>query len=117
VEHNWTKYKGGHVKMTYTTILFDAKDGIATIALNRPEELNAINLELARDLMHALLQCDEDPAIRAVVISGEGRLFCAGGDLKAFTTQGKRLPYYIKEVTTYFHAALSRLARMESVQG
>lgn len=112
-EQTWTKYKGGHVKMTYTTILFDVKDGIASIALNRPEELNSINLELARDLMHVLLKCDEDTAIRAVVISGNGRLFCAGGDLKAFTTQGKRLSYYIKEVTTYFHAALSRLARMD----
>ncbi len=99
--------------MTYTTLLFDVKDGIAYITLNRPEALNSINLEFSRDLMHAVLHCDEDPAIRAVVISGNGRLFCAGGDLKDFTTQGKHLPYYIKEVTTYLHAALSRLTRMD----
>jgi 2-(1,2-epoxy-1,2-dihydrophenyl)acetyl-CoA isomerase len=105
--------KGGHGKMTYETLLFDAKDGVAHITLNRPEALNSINLELSRDLMRAILKCDEDPSIRAVILSGNGRLFCAGGDLRAFTAQGKQLPYHIKEVTTYFHAALSRLVRMD----
>jgi 2-(1,2-epoxy-1,2-dihydrophenyl)acetyl-CoA isomerase len=113
----WTLYgrnkgKGGHAKMTYSTLLFDVKDGIARITLNRPEALNSINRELSWDLMHAILECDEDPKIRAVVLSGNGRLFCAGGDLRAFATQGERLPYYIKEVTTYLHGALSRLTRM-----
>lgn len=98
--------------MTYSTLLFDVKDGIAHITLNRPEALNSINLELSRDLMQCVLECDEDPRIRAVVLSGNGRLFCAGGDLKTFTTQGERLPYYVKEVTTYLHAAVSRLTRM-----
>ncbi len=100
--------------MTYRTVLFDVKDGIAHITLNRPEALNSINLELSRDLMQAVLDCDEDPRVRAVVLSGKGRLFCAGGDLKTFTTQGERLPYYVKEVTTYLHGAISRLTRMNS---
>lgn len=98
--------------MTYSTLLFDVKDGIAHITLNRPEALNSINLELSKDLMQAVLECDEDPRIRAVVLSGNGRLFCAGGDLKTFTTQGERLPYYVKEVTAYLHGAVSRLTRM-----
>ena len=96
----------------YTTLLFDVRDGIARVTLNRPEALNSINRELSWDLMHAILECDEDPKIRAVVLSGNGRLFCAGGDLKTFITQDERLPYYIKEVTTYLHGALSRLIRM-----
>jgi 2-(1,2-epoxy-1,2-dihydrophenyl)acetyl-CoA isomerase len=104
--------KGGQTKMTYATLLFEVKDGIARITLNRPEALNSINRELSMDLMHAILECDEDPKIRAVVLSGNGRLFCAGGDLRAFTTQGERLPYYIKEVTSYLHGAMSRLTRM-----
>jgi len=107
------KKRGGYVLMNYTTLLFDVKDGVAHITLNRPEEVNAINLELSRDLMHAILHCDEDPSIRAVVLSGSGRLFCAGGDLRAFMAQGKDLSYHIREVTTYLHAALSRLTRMD----
>lgn len=99
--------------MTYTTLLIDVRDGVAHITLNRPEAVNSINLDMARDLMHAVLCCDEDPTIRAVVITGTGSIFCAGGDLKTFTGQGKHLPYYIKEVTTYLHAAVSRLTRMD----
>ena len=100
--------------MDYTTLLFDVKDHVAHITLNRPEALNAISREWAWDLMHAILQCDEDPAVRAVVISGAGSHFCAGGDLKAFLSQGKDLPLHIKEVTTYLHAAVSRMVRMKA---
>ncbi len=100
--------------MQYSTLLFDVQEGIAQITLNRPEALNSINLNMARDLMYAVLHCDEDPTIRAVVIHGAGSQFCAGGDLKAFVGQGKQLPYYLKEVTTYLHAAVSRLMRMDA---
>jgi 2-(1,2-epoxy-1,2-dihydrophenyl)acetyl-CoA isomerase len=99
--------------MQYTTLLFDVQEGIAQITLNRPEALNSINLDMARDLMYAVLRCDEDPKIRAVVIHGAGSQFCAGGDLKAFVAQKEHLPYYLKEVTTYLHAAVSRLMRMD----
>lgn len=98
----------------YSMLLFEVRDNVARITLNRPEAANSLNLALARDLMHAALQCDEDPAIRAVVITGAGRVFCAGGDLKSFVEQGDNLPYYMKEVTTYFHAAISRLTRMDA---
>lgn len=100
--------------MNYTTLLFHVKDHVAHITLNRPEALNAINLEWSKDLMHAILQCDEDPDIKAVLISGAGNHFCAGGDLKAFLRQGKDLPLHIKEVTTYLHAAISRMVRMDA---
>jgi 2-(1,2-epoxy-1,2-dihydrophenyl)acetyl-CoA isomerase len=100
--------------MEYSTLLFDVQGGVAQITLNRPEALNSINLDMARDLMYAVLRCDEDPEIRAIVIHGAGSQFCAGGDLKTFAAQKERLPYYLKEVTTYLHAAVSRLIRMDS---
>ncbi len=100
--------------MEYSTLLFEVKDHVAHITLNRPETLNAINREWAWDLMHAILQCDESPTIRAVVIRGAGNHFCAGGDLKSFLSQGKDLPLHIKEVTTYLHAAVSRMVRMDA---
>lgn len=99
--------------MQHETILFESRDNVAHITLNRPEVANAINAEMSSALMHAILRCDEDPAIRAVMITGAGGIFCGGGDLKGFAARGERLPYHLKEETTYFHAAISRLIRMD----
>lgn len=101
--------------MTYTTLLFDVKDSIAHITLNRPTAANSINLDLAKDLMYAVLRCDEDPDIRTVLVSGAGNLFCGGGDLKDFKAKGEQLPYYVKEVTAYLHSAISRMTRMAPI--
>ncbi len=99
--------------MPYTTILFDIRDSVARITLNRPKANNSINLDMARELMHAVLRCGEEPIVRAVMITGAGSTFCPGGDIKAFNAEGKNLPYHLKELTTYFHAAVSRLTRMD----
>ena len=98
----------------YTALNFDLDGGVATITLNRPEAANALNIDLARDLMHASIQCDEDPGIRAVVLTGAGRFFCAGGNLKSFSAQGEAMPGHLKEVTTYLHAGVSRFTRMNA---
>jgi len=100
--------------MKYTTIDFTVKDGIATIIFNRPDASNSINLELAKDFMYATMQCNENSAVRVVVITGAGKVFCPGGDIKSFAAQGKNLPYYLRDVTTYLHAAVSRLARLDA---
>src|SRR5271170_2318131 len=55
--------------------------GVLTLRLNRPEKLNALNVELGRALVHAVLHAGQDPSVRAIVITGAGRAFCAGGDL------------------------------------
>jgi len=99
--------------MEYATLLFDVRDNVAHITLNRPQAANSINEEMGRDLLDAVLRCDEDPEIRAVILSGAGKIFCGGGDLKDFHGRGKNLPYYLKEVTTYLHAAMSRMMRMD----
>ena len=100
--------------MKYKTILFDVQDNVARITLNRPETANGISTELAKELMEALLTCDGDALIRAVLITGAGPMFCGGGDIKSFASQGANLPYYLKEVTTYLHAALSTMVRMDA---
>lgn len=100
--------------MSYETLLFEVRGGVATVTLNRPEAANSLNAALARDFMHAMLRCDEDPAVRAVLLTGAGRMFCAGGDLKSFAAQGDSLPYHLKEVTTYLHAGISRMTRMDA---
>jgi 2-(1,2-epoxy-1,2-dihydrophenyl)acetyl-CoA isomerase len=98
--------------MDYENIRFEQADGVATITLYRPDAANAIDLALARELMQVAIRCDEDPSVRAVILTGAGKMFCAGGDLKSFAAQGDRLPSLLKEITTNLHAATSRFARM-----
>jgi len=100
--------------MGYENLGFRLEDGLARVTLSRPDAANAVNLALSRELMEVALACDEDPAVRAVLLTGEGRFFCAGGDLGAFAAAGPGMPSLIKEMTTYLHAALSRLARMRA---
>lgn len=70
--------------MTYEAIRYDEAGAVATITLNRPKARNAFNRALERDLLHAFQYVSEATHIRAVVITGAGRSFCAGADLKAF---------------------------------
>src|SRR5690349_16280932 len=67
---------------------------------------------MARALMEAAIACDEDDTIRCVVLTGAGRMFCAGGDVGAFSAAGEQLPAFLKEITSYVHAAVSRFAHM-----
>ncbi len=99
--------------MQFNTLLFDVRENVAHITLNRPEAANAINLELAEELMYAVMKCDEDPLIRAVLITGAGPMFCAGGDLKSLADKGENIPHHLKELTTYLHVAMSYLVRMD----
>ena len=101
--------------MDYTTIRFEVHDQIATIRLNRPDNANALNIDMSRELMQAAIQCSEDAAIRAVLLTGTGRMFCAGGDLKSFAAHGRGAPLasHLKEVTIYLHSAVSRFLRMD----
>ncbi len=93
------------------TIKLEHAAGVATITLNRPDAFNALNLALARELFAAVLQVDEDPAVRCVVITGAGKAFCGGGDVKEFADGLPRIGVLIKELTTYVHGAVSRLVR------
>ena len=102
------------VATSYTTLALDVRDGVAEITLNRPEAANALNAEMGRELHDAVLRCDADDAVRALIITGSGRFFCAGGDLKSFAAQRDDLPRHLKQVTADFHAAVSRLNRMDA---
>ena len=99
--------------MTYETLKFTVADGVAHIALNRPNAANAMNLAMVRDLLAAAIRIDNDASVRAVLLSAEGKMFCAGGDLKDFASKGDELPGYVTEVATYLHAAITRLQRMD----
>jgi len=98
-----------------SVLLYEVRDHVAHLTLNRPEAANALNFELAAALEEASLQCGEDPAVRAVLLTGAGKLFCGGGDLKSFAAQPPvELPGHLKKVTLYLHAAIQRFARMKA---
>ena len=67
--------------MTYETLYLKVEDNIGTITLNRPDRLNAFNGPMAKDINNALDQLAEDPEVKVVIFTGEGRGFCAGADL------------------------------------
>ncbi|MET3875374.1 enoyl-CoA hydratase-related protein [Chitinophaga sp. OAE865] len=73
-----------------TALLLDIRDGIATITLNRPEVYNAFNDPLSYELQDALKKAEKDPAVRVVVLTGAGKAFSSGQDLKASMESGKR---------------------------
>lgn len=98
----------------YETLDWTFDDGVATIAFNRPEAANALTMQMGEELMDASIRCDDDPAVRAVVLTGTGRMFCAGADLKAMPPAGPEMATEIKVLTTYLHAAVSRFARMDA---
>ena len=99
--------------MTYQNLIVERAAHVATLTLNRPEAYNALDLALGRELFQASLELDEDPDVRCVVITGAGRAFCAGGDVKAFVDNLGRIGQHIKELTTYLHGAISRFCRSD----
>ena len=69
--------------MDYNTILYDVEDGILTLTLNRPEAMNAFNREMLSEMLDACDRADADDDIRAIIVTGAGRAFCAGADLSS----------------------------------
>ena len=67
--------------MAYETVLYDVADRICTIALNRPEKLNAWTRQMHFDLKDAMHTAGADPEVRAIILTGAGRGFCAGADM------------------------------------
>ncbi len=67
--------------MEYRTIEYEVADGVATLTLNRPEKMNAFTGQMCRELLDVLDRVDEDDEVRALIVTGAGRAFCAGADL------------------------------------
>jgi 2-(1,2-epoxy-1,2-dihydrophenyl)acetyl-CoA isomerase len=98
--------------MSKKKVLMEKRDGIARITLNRPDESNPMDNEGIKLLFDYAIEIDEDPSIRAVLLTATGDFFSSGGDLKFFHENADRVAHLLKEGTTYLHAAQSRFARM-----
>ena len=100
--------------MSYETLIYDVNNGVATITLNRPDAANALNLTMARELSDVAIECDESGEVRAVVIRGTGKMFCAGGDLSVFADAGDKAAAVVKQMAGDLHMGISRLTRMNA---
>jgi 2-(1,2-epoxy-1,2-dihydrophenyl)acetyl-CoA isomerase len=100
--------------MGYEALEFEVREGVAHLTLNRPKAANALDLTLVRELVDVAETCDRDPAIRAVLLSAAGKMFCAGGDLRSFAAAESSVPELVREVADTLHKALSIFARMDA---
>jgi 2-(1,2-epoxy-1,2-dihydrophenyl)acetyl-CoA isomerase len=99
---------------TYDTVDYELREGVARVELNRPENLNAWNRQFGEDLLAAIRQAADDDAVRAVLITGSGRAFSSGADLKDFNTDltpdGR--PDVYKTLTTRYHPIMLAIREM-----
>ena len=86
-------------------VLVEVRDGLATVTLNRPEKLNALTPELCQELIAALRTVATDAAVRAIILTGAGRAFCAGADLTILGSDGDTLVAGGKEVALLLRGA------------
>lgn len=100
--------------MDYQCLDFTLADRVACITLNRPDAANGLNAQMATELADVAAACDADAQVRAVILRGSGKFFCAGGDLKAIAAQGTEAARYVKQLADQLHRAVSTLARMHA---
>ena len=95
-------------------VLLDINDSVGTIRLNRPEAFNSVNAALAEELIAALDQCADDESVRAMVLTGSGKSFCAGQDLKEVTNPDKsQIPPFRELLEQRYDPIVKRLRRIE----
>jgi len=94
-----------------SSIIFEQVENLAVIKLNRPDKLNSFNREMALSMQSVLDKCESDASIRAILIVGEGRAFCAGQDLEeAISSDGPELRKIVEE---HYNPIISRLRKIE----
>ncbi len=96
------------------TVHLDIRDHIAFLTLARPAAANTMNLQFGREFLAAAFAIEAAPAVRAVVLTGQGKNFCFGGDLKGMVGSGADVGAYLSELTTTLHAGMALLARLDA---
>ena len=99
--------------MKFEALTFRQEGTVAIITLNRPKAANGLNAQMGLELRRAAKTCDSSDDIRAVIITGSGRFFCAGGDVKEMFDQGDAVGSAIKELADDLHIAISTFSRMK----
>lgn len=109
------EWESGVPNPTYESIIYERSNGIATISLNRPDVLNAVNEKMGRELLDALQTSERDTEVRCVIITGMGRAFCAGEDIQALRGEYERgeNPKLGQRLLYKYNPIITRMRRME----
>ena len=100
--------------MAYETIIYEKLNGVGTITLNRPQALNAFVPQMNKEVLEALKDGERDKEVRCVMITGAGRAFCAGQDLKGRTPEQKgSLGASLREK---YNPMIRQLRQMETIE-
>jgi 2-(1,2-epoxy-1,2-dihydrophenyl)acetyl-CoA isomerase len=99
---------------TLKTLLFEVREHVAYITLNRPAVANEVSLELALELAEVACECDESESVRAVLLTGAGRIFCGGGDKSFAAREPTHVPAHLRRVNRFLHSAILCFARMRA---
>jgi enoyl-CoA hydratase len=88
----------GHIlePVEFTHLLYGRRDAVATITINRPESRNALGTDTVKELRQAFDQAKRDDAVRVIIITGAGKIFCAGADLNSFRRNEPELDRYFE---------------------
>ncbi len=100
--------------MDLRTLEFAVANGVATITLDRPDAANALDLRMSEELLYVASHCDSNCDIRAVILTGRGRMFCAGGDVMSFAAAGDGVSEMMRNMTAFLHSAVARFLRMNA---
>ncbi|MEM9041564.1 MAG: enoyl-CoA hydratase/isomerase family protein [Actinomycetota bacterium] len=93
------------------TITYEVSDGVAHVRFNNPGGANAVSPLFSRELREVMLAIDFDDEVKAASFTAEGKVFCAGGDLKLFASLGDDLPKTAADMLVDFHGAIYRMNR------
>ncbi|MGH1491403.1 MAG: enoyl-CoA hydratase/isomerase family protein [Acidimicrobiales bacterium] len=98
--------------MELETINYSTRSGVAHVRFNRPEGANAVNPTFSADLRKVMLEIEFDDDVKAVSVTAEGKVFCAGGDLKEFNAAGAGMPRLASDMLVDFHGAIYKMNRI-----
>ncbi len=94
-------------------VLLTYGDGIANIQLNSPSTGNGFDIPLMKVLLDVIMRVHGDGRVRAVILSGNGKIFTGGGNIKEFASRGDELPHYLRMATSYLQICVSCLVNLE----
>ena len=101
--------------MEFETITFGIKDRVGTLTMNRPDEANALNAQMAKELFEISVLCSRDKSLGVLVVTANGKMFNAGGDLKEFDNPaGGRQDEHLSRVASDLHNAIIRFQYMDA---